>query len=165
MKPFPEEVSKCILLINSLLPTSCQACRLIRAPSPVLGSSPDTGTGSHSPGLGTYGSRMCQRGSPACWGVWAAGNEHSRALSSLLPSLPVNKRAWSANQRHFLAAELGQLQSEVEIRTAGSTGEENKHQMYHQHTHLSAQPWPQPGGNRLSNILMQRPLDNHSFPC
>lgn len=89
MKPnsaFPAEVSKCILLINVLLPTSCQGCRLIRTPSPVLGSSPDTGTGGRSPGLGTYGSRMCQPRQPGVPGMWAAGNEHSSLGTSPLQS-------------------------------------------------------------------------------
>lgn len=121
---FPGELSKWILLINFLLTTSWQGCRLIRNPSPRLGSYPDLGTHGRSPQIGN----IWQLNVPdeAAWIVRKCRQlgmnspAQSQALSSLLPSLPANKRALSADQRHFLAAELGQLKSEVEIRTPGS---------------------------------------------
>lgn len=88
MKPnsaFPEEVSKCILLINFLLPTSCQDCRPMRAPSPVLGSSADTATALD-------------------WGHMAAGRaslgrgQLGMSIPAPAPACFPSRRAWSANQ-------------------------------------------------------------------
>lgn len=120
---FPGKLSKCILLINLLI-TSWQGCRLIRNPSPMLVSDPDLGTEGHSPQIGD----IWQLNVPdeAAWLVGKcrqlgmSSSAQLQALSSLLPSPPANKRALSANQRHFLAAELDQLKSEVEIRTPNS---------------------------------------------
>lgn len=121
---FPTELSKWILLINFLLTTSWQGCRLIRKPSLMLGSYSDLGTHGHSPQIGD----IWQLNVPdeavrlvgKCRQLGMSSPAQSQALSSLLPSPPANKRALSANQRHFLAAELGQLKSEVEIRTPDS---------------------------------------------
>jgi len=121
---FPGELSKWILLINFLLTTSWQGCRLIRNPSPMLGSYPDLGTDGRSPQIGD----IWQLSMPdkAAWLVGKcrqlgmSSPARSQALASLFPSPSANKWALSANQRLFLAAELGQLKSEVEIRTPDS---------------------------------------------
>lgn len=129
MKPnsaFPEEVSKCILLMNFLLPTSCQGCRPMRAPSAVLGSSADTAAALH-------------------WGHMAAecaSLERGQLGMSVPAPAPVcfpNRRAWSANQSWASFTQRWKSGQQ-----AHSTGEENKHQLCHQHI-TSAQPWPQPG--------------------
>lgn len=121
---FPGELSTWILLINFLLTTSWQGCRLIRNPPPMLRNYPDLGTHGRSPQTGD----IWQLNVPdeAAWLVrkcrqlGMSSPAQSQALSSLLPSTSANKRALSANQRHFLAAELCQLKSEVEIRTPDS---------------------------------------------
>lgn len=121
---FPGKLSKWLLLINFLLTTPWQGCRLIRNPSPMPGSYPDLATHGRSPQIGA----IWQPNVPdeaaqlvgKCGQLGMSSPARSRALSSLLPSLPANKRALSANHRHFSAAKLGQLKSEVEIRTPGS---------------------------------------------
>lgn len=114
---FPGELSKWMLLINFFLTTSWQGCRLIRNPSPMLGSDPDLGTHGRSPRIGDIWQRKVPDEAAGLVGKRRQLGRSSRAQSSPGCSpLPANKRALSANQRHFLAAELGQLKSEVEIQ-------------------------------------------------
>lgn len=108
---FPGELSKWILLINFLLTTSWQGCRLIRNPSLMLGSYSDLGTQGRSPQIGDIwqpnvpdeAARLVGK----CRQLGMSSAAQSQALSSLLPLLPANKRALSGKSEALLCSRAG----------------------------------------------------------